>query len=416
MSKLLTRSKVKKLLEKGEKQGFLTERDILEVFPNPEVDIGQLEELLEILSEKGIEVLYEEETPSKAKELTLEDKIRILENIQASVTGNPLRSYLQEIGSIPLLTPEEEVVLAKRIKAGDKKAAQLLTLANLRLVVSVAKKYARSGLDFLDLIQEGNIGLMKAVEKFDYTRGFKFSTYATWWIRQSITRAIADQGRTVRLPVHMYETINRLRKVKNELTTKLGRPPTPKELADALDIDEEKIEYINKISQYSVSLTADKAEASEDDDSVSLSEVLAVNEEGPEELAAQDILKQDVMNLLKELPERERRVLELRFGLVDGVVRTLEEVGREFNVTRERIRQIEAKALARLREIALKRRKNEAEEAIKRRMQSESSKLQGESQQAKSYQDVEKQILKNRTRSSKKSKREERILERVTVG
>ena len=344
MSELLKRKKIKKLLEKGEKQGFLTEVDILEAFPNPEVDISELEEFLELLEKKGIEVLYEEQDRSSPQKLTLEDKLRILENIQASVTGNPLRSYLQEIGSIPLLTAEEEVILAKRIKAGDKKAAQLLTLANLRLVVSVAKKYARSGLDFLDLIQEGNIGLMKAVEKFDYSRGFKFSTYATWWIRQSITRAIADQGRTVRLPVHMYETINRMRKVKNELTTKLGRPPTNKELAEALGMTPEKIEYINKISQYSVSLTADKTEA-HDDEAVSLSEIVSdVNQEGPDEIATQEILKHDVMQLLKELPDRERRVLELRFGLVDGVVRTLEEVGREFGVTRERIRQIEAKA------------------------------------------------------------------------
>ncbi len=362
MSKLLERKKIRKLIKKGMRQGFLIEDNILEVFPNPEVEISELEELLNILDEKGIEVLYEHETPSKAKQLTLEDKLRILENIQAAVTGNPLRSYLQEIGSIPLLTAEEEVVLAKRIEKGDQKAAQLLTLANLRLVVSVAKKYARSGLDFLDLIQEGNIGLMKAVEKFDYKRGFKFSTYATWWIRQSITRAIADQGRTVRLPVHMYETINRLRKVKNELTTKLGRSPTKKELAKALDIDEDKIEYIDKIAQYSVSLTADKADGSADsDDSVSLSEIISdINEEGPEGLAEQEILKHDVMNLLKELPERERRVLELRFGLVDGVVRTLEDVGREFDVTRERIRQIEVKALNRLREIALRKKESDA--------------------------------------------------------
>ncbi len=366
MAKKLSKAK-RRLLEKGEKKGFLTEAEILEVFPNPEVDIDELEEFLELLEQKGVEVLYEQDSKNKPKELTLEEKLRILESIQASATGNPLRSYLQEIGSIPLLTAEEEVILAKRIEKGDRKAAQLLTLANLRLVVSVAKKYARSGLDFLDLIQEGNIGLMKAVEKFDYKRGFKFSTYATWWIRQSITRAIAEQGRTVRLPVHMYETINRLRKVKNELTTKLGRPPTQKELAKAMDMEEEKIEYINKISQYSISLTADRSDG-DDDDSVSLSEVISdVTAETPEEEAHQDIMRQDLMNLLKELPQRERRVLELRFGLLDGVQRTLEEVGREFNVTRERIRQIEAKALNHLREIALNKRKKNAAEALVRR-------------------------------------------------
>lgn len=352
-NKLLEQKSVQKLLRKGRKQGFLTDEEILKLFPNPELDLKKLEELFQILDDNGIEILYAEDRITKPKELTLDEKIKILESIQASVTGNPLRSYLQEIGRIPLLTPEEEVILAKRIKQGDTRAAQLLTLANLRLVVSVAKKYARKGLDFLDLIQEGNIGLMKAVEKFDYTRGYKFSTYATWWIRQAITRAIADQGRTVRLPVHMHETINKLHKVRLELATKLGRSPTNKELAMALGITEKKLEYIYRISQQATSLTADRSSPGGDDDEMQLSEVVEdVSVASPEEEASHEILKSELFKLLDKLPLRERRVLELRFGLVDGVVRTLEEVGREFNVTRERIRQIESKALAKLRSIA----------------------------------------------------------------
>lgn len=353
MKDLLSRKKVRALLEKGQNQGFLTESDILIVFPNPEVDIDALEAFLSILDQQNIEVLYADDVPAKAKELSLDEKIKILESIQASITGNPLRSYLQEIGKIPLLNSKEEVILAKRIIDGDGHAKDLLILANLRLVVSVAKKYARKGLDFLDLIQEGNIGLMKAVDKFDYTKGFKFSTYATWWIRQSITRAIADQGRTIRIPVHMHETINKLRKVKTQLASKFGRTPTPAELAKEMQLDREKLEYIDQISQYPTSLTGERQSSNTEDDDVSLSEIVADTKvESPEDQATREILHKELIDLLKELPERERRVLELRFGLVDGVVRTLEEVGKEFKVTRERIRQIEAKALYRLREIA----------------------------------------------------------------
>jgi RNA polymerase primary sigma factor len=357
MKDLFSRKKVRTLLEKGQNQGFLTEGDILIVFPNPEVDIDSLESFLEVLDKQGIEVLYADDVPAKAKELSLEEKIKILESIQASVTGNPLRSYLQEIGKIPLLNGKEEVVLAQRIVEGDEKSKQLLILANLRLVVSVAKKYARKGLDFLDLIQEGNIGLMKAVDKFDYTKGFKFSTYATWWIRQSITRAIADQGRTIRIPVHMHETINKLRKVKTQLASKFGRTPTIAELSKEMELDREKLEYIDQISQYPTSLTGERQSSNTDDDDVQLSEIVAdTRVESPEDQATREILHKELIDLLKELPERERRVLELRFGLVDGVVRTLEEVGKEFKVTRERIRQIEAKALYRLREIAEEKR------------------------------------------------------------
>ncbi|MCC7304421.1 sigma-70 family RNA polymerase sigma factor [bacterium] len=497
MKDILSRKKVQALLAKGQTQGFLTESDILVVFPNPEVDLESLETFLAILEKENVEVLYADDMPNKPVKMSLEEKIKILESIQASVTGNPLRSYLQEIGKIPLLIQDEEQLLAERkdfgvviefyqillffqawftevqkfkgaileeaveklvkqlkdelpltkpsgglsfkplynsegmtnylevfmedlklkgigeftsfVKEGLKnkpieeltvalprleaewnvavgrfhsdiftkipkltpkaeremskylvegeKAKALLTLANLRLVVSVAKRYARKGLDFLDLIQEGNIGLMKAVNKFDRRKGFKFSTYATWWIRQSITRAIADQGRTIRIPVHMHETINKLRKVKTQLASKLGRTPTVPELARAMEMDREKLEYIDQISQHPTSLTGERSSSSGEEDDVQLAEIVADTRiEGPEEEAAREILHKELIDLLRDLPERERRVLELRFGLVDGVVRTLEEVGKEFKVTRERIRQIEAKALYRLREIAEEKR------------------------------------------------------------
>lgn len=338
---------IQKIVTIGKKQGFLTEAKILELFPSPETNITELEALFNTLEKNNIEVLCVDDLPKRTEELTLEDKLRILETIQASITGNPLRSYLQEIGRIPLLTAEEEVILAKKIEKGDRRSRQLLITANLRLVVSIAKKYAKRGLDFLDLIQEGNIGLMRAVEKFDYKRGFKFSTYATWWIRQSITRAIADQGRTIRIPVHMHETINKIRKIRSELVTKLGRVPTPKELSKVVDIPIKKLEYIEEISQFPSSLANKKVGG--DDDTVFVEEQIADSmAESPEKQAALAILRKEVSQLLKYLPDREQKVLRLRFGLDDGVPRTLEEVGREFNVTRERIRQIEAKALEKL--------------------------------------------------------------------
>ena len=350
---------VKKLIQKGKKQGFITEDEIIAAFPTPEINIEEFDEIIKKLETEHIQIISDEseyiETIPKSNKLSLEEKIRILENLQARASGNPLRSYLHEIGNIPLLTGDEEKILAQRIAKGDLKAKQLLTLANLRLVVSTAKKYAKSGLDFLDLIQEGNIGLMKAVEKFDWTKGFKFSTYATWWIRQAITRAIADQSRTVRLPVHLYETINKIKKAENELTTKLGRTPTLKEIAKAIGMEPSKISYIRRVAQSSVSLTTPN-NMGDDDDVRTLEETISdeVLAEDTEEVAIHSILSEKLLKYVDKLPQRERQILELRYGLKDGIIRTLEEVGRIFNVTRERIRQIENKAIQQLRDLAMK--------------------------------------------------------------
>ncbi len=352
---LLSDENIKKLIQTGKEKGFVTDEEIfsaLSDWAEPEA----IDKLFEILEEKNIPIKYTDETVKKQKEkpLTLEDKIRILKRIMASATGNPLRSYLNEISNIPILTAEEEVELAKRIEKGDEEAKQLFILANLRLVVSTAKKFAKSGLDFLDLIQEGNKGLMKAVEKFEYKRGWKFSTYATWWIRQAITRAIADQSRTVRIPVHMTERISELKKIEHELTTKLGRRPTIEELSKASGLPVEKILYIQRIAQSKVSLTGDRAPQSAEEDAVSLIETVSDEDlvEDPAKDAVKKILMEKLMKYIEKLPERERQVLELRTGIRDGISRTLEEVGKMFNVTRERIRQIEARAIQNLKRIA----------------------------------------------------------------
>ncbi len=340
---------VKVLIDKGKDQGFLTQEDLLDVFPTIEEDVDLLDDIFASLQENEIEVLEPEENidvPVK-EELTLEKKIRILKTIQSSLSTDAIRSYLYEIGRIPLLTGDEEKILAKRIEKGDEEATQLLITANLRLVVSIAKKYSKSGLELLDLIQEGNIGLMRAVEKFDYTKGFKFSTYATWWIRQAITRAIADQARTIRVPVHMIETINKFNKVNNSLTTRLGRPPKDEEIAKEMDIELEKVAEIRKIKQNPTSLSTPIGEEKDS----KLQDVIADDwSQSPEEYATAEYLKNQLKDILDTLQDRERRVLSLRFGLDDGVSRTLEEVGKEFGVTRERIRQIEAKALKKLKE------------------------------------------------------------------
>lgn len=340
------------LLDKGSLQGFLTQKDILDLIPEPENKLDVMEELFYNLYNNKIEVVGMDEEDGQdpqniVEPLTLEKKIRILKTIHANINSDSIRAYLQEIGRIPLLTAEEEVYLAKEIEVGNQEASQHLTTANLRLVVSLAKKYANRGLDLLDLIQEGNVGLMRAVEKFDYTKGYKFSTYATWWIRQAITRAIADQARTIRIPVHMIETINQYTKALNELSIKFQRPPTDEEVANHMKLELEKILEIKNISQVPTSLQMSIG----DDQNSFLADIIAdEGAQSPEKYAEYTYLKKQLREALAQLNDRERKVLELRFGLEDGIQRTLEEVGQEFNVTRERIRQIEAKALKKLRE------------------------------------------------------------------
>ncbi len=340
--------KVMKLLVKqGKEQGFLTQEDILKEIPHIENHLDALDEIFITLQYNGIEVLDvpEEKLEEEEEEMTLEKKIKILKSIQSNISNDAIRSYLQEIGKTPLLTKEEEVTLAKRVEKKEEEAKQLLVTANLRLVVSIAKKYANRGLHLLDLIQEGNIGLMRAVEKFDYKRGFKFSTYATWWIRQAITRSIADQARTIRIPVHMHETINKLSKVSAQLSAELGRKPTPEEIGKVMELEVDKVNNILKIQQHPKSLSTPigKEQDSQLQDIIPDEKTLS-----PEDLATNAFLQSQMRDILNSLQDRERRVLELRFGLQDGVTRTLEEVGREFGVTRERIRQIEAKALKKL--------------------------------------------------------------------
>lgn len=403
------KQKVKNLVILGKKQGYLTQDDILAVFPEIEENLQLLEYIIASLQDLDIEIIeptnddpYELGEEKKSK-MTFEEKIKILKQIKSHVSTDPIRAYLQEIGRIPLLSAEEEVILAKRIEKGEKElfklieelakkgeneiyvkaakkfqegflrgtdidkarkrlaevdrrltskevrdgfeAKHLLTTANLRLVVSIAKNYLKRGLDLLDLIQEGNLGLMRAVDKFEYRKGFKFSTYATWWIRQAITRAIADQARTIRVPVHMIETINKLSKVSSQLASKLGRKPSLKEIAKAMDLTPKKVQEIIKIAQKPQSLETPIGEDGEN----TLMDIIADEyAASPQELATFSFLKKQINEILMGLTDRERKVLELRFGLRDGVTRTLEEVGHEFNVTRERIRQIEAKALKRM--------------------------------------------------------------------
>ncbi len=402
------KQKVKSLVILGKKQGYLTQDDILAVFPEVEDNLQLLEYIIANVQDDEVEIIEprEEERDygdGKKGKLTFEEKIKILKQIKSHVSTDPIRAYLQEIGRIPLLSAEEEVILAQRFEKGNEEmhaaieklakekykdiyvkawehikndegrhievekakqrlvekdrrysnktiregveAKHLLTTANLRLVVSIAKNYLKRGLDLLDLIQEGNLGLMKAVEKFEYRKGFKFSTYATWWIRQAITRAIADQARTIRVPVHMIETINKLSKVSSQLASKLGRKPTLIEIAKAMELTPKKVQEIIKIAQKPQSLETPIGEDGEN----SLIDIIPDEyTASPQELATFSFLKKQINEILDGLSDRERKVIELRFGLRDGVTRTLEEVGHEFNVTRERIRQIEAKALKRM--------------------------------------------------------------------
>jgi len=391
------------LLKLGQDQGYLTQDEVLEAFPEIEEDLSFLEFIIVQLQEASIEIIepsVEKEVQMDEKSMDFDTKIEILKRIRSHISTDPIRAYLHEIGKIPLLSANEEVILSKRIEAGEDEiekiikdlaskkynevfveaakairkdiyddpnldlakkrlsdedrrflntitkdgieAKNYLTTANLRLVVSIAKKYAKRGLDLLDLIQEGNIGLMRAVEKFEYKKGFKFSTYATWWIRQAITRAIADQARTIRIPVHMIETINKLSKVINKLSAKYGRTPKAEEIAEEMEMDIEKVHEIVKIAQRPSSLDSP---IGEDQDS-HLGDIIPDEYSvSPADLASWSYLKKQVNKMLERLTDREKKVLELRFGLKDGVSRTLEEVGHEFKVTRERIRQIEAKAL-----------------------------------------------------------------------
>ncbi len=341
-------TKIKKLLEKGRKDGFITQEDVLALFPRAEEHIAELDDMYGKLLEERIDVFEAsvaglEEDAKVASEI--EKELEVLSAIEEGFITDPVRQYLREIGRIPLLTYPEEVDLAKRIEKGDLRAKKHLTEANLRLVVSIAKKYVGRGLTLLDLIQEGNQGLIRAVEKFDYKRGYKFSTYATWWIRQAITRAIADQARTIRIPVHMVETINRFIRISRRMMQELGREPKPEEVAKEMGIDVSKVREIIKVSQEPASL---ETPVGEDEDS-HLGDFIPAPDLSPDEKAAQELLKSQVEEVLGTLSDRERKVLQLRFGITDGKTRTLEEVGREFGVTRERIRQIEAKAIRKLR-------------------------------------------------------------------
>ena len=331
---------VMQLMEKGKKSGVLTYKEIMDILEDVELTPEQIEKVYEILESFGIEVINDGDDIS-TNEL-LEDDLSIPEGISID---DPVRMYLKEIGKVPLLSADDETSLAQRIEEGDQEAKKKLAEANLRLVVSIAKRYVGRGMLFLDLIQEGNLGLLKAVEKFDYRKGYKFSTYATWWIRQAITRAIADQARTIRIPVHMVETINKLIRIERQLLQDLGRNPSPEEVAKEMNMEVEKVREIMKIAQEPVSL---ETPIGEEEDSHLGDFIPDEDALAPAEAAAYTMLKEQLMEVLDTLTPREEKVLRLRFGLDDGRARTLEEVGKEFKVTRERIRQIEAKALRKL--------------------------------------------------------------------
>ncbi len=355
----LFNKKMQDLLAIGkERKNVLEHQEIVEFFKGMPVDNAQIEAVVKYLDSNGIDILRLDAVDD-IDALEVDDEVLLLdddeevelETIDLSVpegvsTEDPVRMYLKEIGKVPLLTADEEIELAKRMEAGDNEAKKKLAEANLRLVVSIAKRYVGRGMLFLDLIQEGNLGLIKAVEKFDYRKGYKFSTYATWWIRQAITRAIADQARTIRIPVHMVETINKLIRVSRQLLQELGREPSPEEIAAEMDMPVERVREILKISQEPVSL---ETPIGEEEDSHLGDFIQDDNVPVPADAATYTLLREQLKEVLGTLTEREQKVLTLRFGLDDGRARTLEEVGREFNVTRERIRQIEAKALRKLR-------------------------------------------------------------------
>ena len=338
------------LISKGKAAGKLTTNDIDDAIVKIDMEMDELDKLYETLEQQNIEII-DDLGDAALDSLNFDSDSQKTAQVQQDVSKNaamddPVKVYLKEIGRIPLLTPEEEIELAIRIADGDEEAKKKLAESNLRLVVSIAKRYVGRGMQFLDLIQEGNLGRIKAVDKFDYTKGFKFSTYATWWIRQAITRAIADQARTIRIPVHMVETINKVKKTNSQLLHKNGRDPTPEEIAAEIDMPVEKVREILRVAQEPVSLETPIGEEEDSHlgDFIPDDDALA-----PADAASQLLLKEQLADVLTTLTEREAKVLSLRFGLEDGHPRTLEEVGKEFNVTRERIRQIEAKALRKLR-------------------------------------------------------------------
>jgi RNA polymerase primary sigma factor len=367
MAKAAVQDKVKELLSAGREQGKIKESKIKDTLSGIDIEDDSLDQIYQVFDSEGIEVIDKEKSTKaknskskakskkskakKSKSKKDEDDDEAELDLDLSVPDgvgidDPVKMYLKEIGKVPLLTKEEEQALGKRMEEGDESAKQELASANLRLVVSIAKKYVGRGMLFLDLIQEGNLGLIKAVEKFDYTKGYKFSTYATWWIRQAITRSIADQARTIRVPVHMVETINKLIRVTRHLVQELGREPTVDEIADEMDMDPDKVREVKKIAQEPVSL---ETPIGEEEDSF-LGDFIEDEDAPSPSAAASFMLLQDQLDdVLDSLTDREKRVLELRFGVEDGRSRTLEEVGKEFGVTRERIRQIEAKALRKLR-------------------------------------------------------------------
>ena len=340
---------IKDLLELGKSKGQLSTKEILDALGELDFDPEQIEKFYDTLESQGVEIVedfdditIDDEELAKAEGIELEPGM----GADGVAIDDPVKVYLKEIGRVPLLTPDEEVDLAVRISNGDEAAKKRLSEANLRLVVSIAKRYLGRGMQFLDLIQEGNLGLIKAVEKFDYTKGFKFSTYATWWIRQAITRAIADQGRTIRIPVHLVESINRVKKTSSELLHQNGREPTPAEIAVRLSIEPDRVSQLLQLSQEPVSLETPVGE----EEDAHIEDFVQDDTAGvPADEAGRQMLHRELVSVLASLTPREQRVLSLRFGLEDGRPRTLEELGQEFNVTRERVRQIEAKALRKLR-------------------------------------------------------------------
>jgi RNA polymerase primary sigma factor len=343
---------MRELIELGKAKGRLTETEITDVLEEIDFDPEQMEKLYDTLEINNIEIIDDADEPLpedlelEAVEVTVVEDIEVALSAEGIAIDDPVKVYLKEIGRVPLLSSDEEIDLARRMGEGDELARKKLAEANLRLVVSIAKRYVGRGMQFLDLIQEGNLGLIKAVEKFDYTKGYKFSTYATWWIRQAITRAIADQARTIRIPVHMVETINKVGRVERQLLQELGRHPAAEEIAEIMGLTVEKVREILKVAQDPVSL---ETPIGEEEDSHLGDFIPDEDAPAPAEAASHTLLKEQLSDVLKTLTPREEKVLRLRFGLDDGRPRTLEEVGKEFNVTRERIRQIEAKALRKLR-------------------------------------------------------------------